>query len=118
MISAFPQLLDYSIVVPVIIRLALGASIIHFGYKIYKGGSVKARYTAGPLFFGGTLLIIGLFVQVVAVITAIVLILLLAKKFKSKAFFTNGVNYFAILLVLAVSLLFLGAGSLAFDLPV
>ena len=48
---------------------------------------------------------------------SVIIVVKLSKKVKDRAFLTDGVNYYIILLVLAISLLFSGPGFLAFDLP-
>jgi uncharacterized membrane protein YphA (DoxX/SURF4 family) len=65
----------------------------------------------------GILLILGLFVQGVALLVAIDMLVRLIGKMKSKSFLSDGVNYYLILFVLSISLLVTGAGFLAFDLP-
>lgn len=63
-------------------------------------------------------IIIGLFTQVAVAIIIIDLLVRLIIKIRSKAFFSDGVNYYFIILILAISLLLTGPGFLAFDLPI
>ena len=62
-------------------------------------------------------LIIGLFTQLAALLNAIILVIKLGFKARDKAFLTDGINYYILLLVMAVSLIFTGPGFFAFDLP-
>jgi uncharacterized membrane protein YphA (DoxX/SURF4 family) len=63
-------------------------------------------------------IIIGLFTQVAVAIIIIDLLVRLVIKIRNKAFFSDGVNYYFIILILAISLLLTGPGFLAFDLPI
>ena len=65
----------------------------------------------------GILLLIGLWTQLAALVVILDLIIRLIRKIKNRSFLSNGVNYYLILLVMAISLLVTGAGFLAFDLP-
>ena len=65
----------------------------------------------------GILLMIGLWTQIAALIIFTDLIIRTINKIIKKAFLTDGVNYYFILLVMAASLVFMSAGLLAFDLP-
>ena len=124
MLSIFPSLFTYSLLSGLILRLTLGLVFLFWGYKRLmskseKIGTEKKKITA----FGtvkaiiGILLIIGLWTQLAALASAIILIVKLAHKARSKSLFTDGVNYYFILLMISLALLFTGAGALAFDLP-
>ncbi len=117
MLSIFPDLLNWSIIAPFILRLALGITLIHFAW-VYIKSSDKSVKTLG-LIEGvlGLLILIGLFTQLATLIVSIILIGLIFGKIKEKAFLTNGINYYLLLLAMAISLIFLGAGYPAFDLP-
>ena len=121
MLSFFPGLLSYGQVGPFIIRLTAGITLAYFGYQktIGKGsssGSNSKLYgyveTIVAIF-----MIIGLFTQLAAIINALILAIKIAHKIKDKAFLTNGINYYLLLFVMVISLIFTGAGYLAFDLP-
>jgi len=121
MLSTFPSLLSYQELSPFIIRLVLGITIAYFGYlTIRKQSRAPGGYNRS---FGiaeiiiAVFFIVGLFVQVASLITSIVLLIGLISKFKEKALLTNGVNYYLLLFVMSLSLLFTGAGWFAFDMP-
>ena len=120
MLSIFPSLLTYSLVAPLLIRLALATA---FGWIAYT--NIKSvKIPGGKFRILGTIemilalcVLIGLFTQLIALFIAIILAVKLAYKVKQGAFLSDGVNYYLILLVMAVALMFSGAGFLAFDLP-
>ena len=121
MLSMIPSLLTYSQVSPLIIRVVLGVTLFHFGYKKVRGkgdssGSNSLTYGAIEMFIS-IFLIIGLFTQIAALLNVIILLIKLGFKAKNGQFLSDGVNYYILLLAMAVSLLFTGAGFLAFDLP-
>ncbi len=121
MLSVFPHLLTWSLVSPLLIRLTLGGVFIYWSYKGIKEskGLSKTKSKVLGIVGGiaGILLIIGLYTQIAAIFAILILGFCTAKKIASREFFTDGVNYYFLLLIMAVSLLFTGAGFLAFDLP-
>ncbi len=119
--SLFPYLLTYEQLAPLIIRIVLGITLAYFGYQKIKGqgkssGSNSVMYGAVEIIIA-TFLIIGLFTQLAALLNAVILIIKIGYKIRDKAFLTDGVNYYVLLLAMAITLAFSGAGFLAFDLP-
>lgn len=116
--SIFWPLLTWQLAAPLLIRVTLGAVLIHWAYREFKSGrsSAKIRIVSGLEGVVGILLVIGLWTQGAALVAAIVLATKLGGRIRSKAFLTDGVNYYLILLVLALSLLVTGAGFWAFDI--
>jgi uncharacterized membrane protein YphA (DoxX/SURF4 family) len=119
MLSAFPYFLSFSQLSPLLIRLTLGGILIFHAYRVLKNSATAPRkkIVACIEALSGILLVIGLWTQVAALIVIVDLVVRLFEKIQKRAFLTDGVNYYVILLVLAVSLLVTGAGMLAFDLP-
>lgn len=119
MLSLFPSLLTYQMLSPLLVRLVLGAVIIHLAYKGLRHAHLDSKNKILAYFevLLGILLVIGLFVQGVALIVALILLIRIIGKIQKKAFLSDGINYYLILFVLALTLLVSGAGFLAFDLP-
>ena len=119
MLSVFPYFLTYSAIGTFLIRIILGLVLLHWTYVAWKKSSKTAGTKGLSLIEGivGLLLIIGLWTQVAALIAIVDLIIRVGHKISKKAFLTDGVNYYLILLVLAISLFFTGAGFWAFDYP-
>ena len=120
MLSIFPFLLSYQELSPLLIRIVLGLTLAYFGYRKIKGrgqssGSNSVLYGAVEILIS-IFLVIGLYTQLAALINAIILIKL-AFKARNKQLLTDGVNYYILLLVMAISLMVTGAGWWAFDLP-
>lgn len=120
--ALFPALLSYHFFAPLILRIILALTFIHFGkHKIRQSTEYVALKFAKTIGWTevilGALLIVGIFTQLVAGLVSIILVIQLLHKIKSKAFLTDGVNYYLILLVIAISLILTGPGHYAFDLP-
>jgi uncharacterized membrane protein YphA (DoxX/SURF4 family) len=118
MLSLFPSLLTYEQVAPFLLRITLGCVLIFWSY-----GKLRSRKNTGMTIVGtvdgiiGVLLVIGLYVQVAVLVSAVILFFRIIKKIQTRSLFTDGVNYYFILFIISLSLLVLGPGILAFDLP-
>lgn len=118
MLSLFPTFLSWNQISPFLIRLVLGAVLIYWSYQRLSRSGLAARSRAVGILDAilGILFIIGLWTQVAAIIFGIDLVIRIVKKITERAFLTQGVNYYLILLVLCISLLVTGAGWWGFDL--
>ena len=121
MLSIFPSLLSYQELSPFLIRLVLGITLAYFGYRKIKGrgqssGSNSVLYGAVEILVS-IFILIGLYTQLAALINVIILVIKLAFKARNKQLLTDGINYYILLLVMAISLMVTGAGWWAFDLP-
>lgn len=119
MLSIFPDLLSYQQISPMIIRLTLGIIFVIWSYKALKGGSldIKLKIITSVEGISGILLIIGLWTQLAALFIVIDMVIRLYFKFKERSLFSDGINYYFILLIMAISLMFTGAGFISIDLP-
>lgn len=120
-LSLFPFLLSYQQLSPLIIRVVLGVVLAHFGYRKMSGrgqssGSNSKMYGLVEIIIA-VFLIIGFWTQLAAFLNATILVIKLGFKIKEKKFLTDGVNYYILLLVMAISLIFTGPGFLAIDYP-
>ena len=117
MLSLFPTLLSWSQISPLIIRLTLGAVFLYWTYQAIASRplSTQKKVIAFIEFITGALLVIGLWTQGAVIVVIINLVVRLVERVHKKAFLTNGVNYYLILLILAISLLVTGAGIWAID---
>ena len=118
MFSILPPLLAFQGFAALILRLTLGAVFIIWAYKRFKKDGKNKKDIIGPIEgIVGVFLVVGFLTQVAAVVSAFILGNRLVSKIKTKAFLTDGVNYYFILFIISISLIFLGAGYIAFDLP-
>ena len=119
MLSLLPSLLSWNQLSPFLSRVTLGVVLIFWSYRAFKDKSLSTPEKAFGYVEGvtGILLVIGLWTQGAAIVACIKLVGCLIGKIRRKQFLTDGVNYYAILLVMALSLLLTGAGFFGFDLP-
>ncbi len=119
MLSLFPYLLSFQLVSPLLLRLVLGLIFLFWAKKKFnkleKDNKDKTLIVVDLAI--GVLLVIGLWTQLASLVAAISLAIHIILKIKQKAFLTDGINYYLILLIISLSLLFTGPGILAFDLP-
>jgi uncharacterized membrane protein YphA (DoxX/SURF4 family) len=105
---------------PLIIRLVLGITLAYFAYlKIQNSGASSGSNTRryGILEMSIALfLVIGLFTQLAAALNAVILIIKLFFKAQDGKLLSGGINYYILLLTMAISLLFVGPGYLSIDL--
>jgi len=118
-LSLFPSLLTWSLVAPFLLRIVLGAVLLHWVYVSMKDPSVsaKAKFLGVIEGLAGILFVIGLWTQAAALLAVVDLFARLIGRAARKAFLTDGINYYLILFAIALSLLFSGPGFWAFDLP-
>jgi len=113
--------LSYQQVGPFLIRIVLGVTLAYFGYHKILGtgqssGSNSKTYGVVEMLVA-IFLIIGFWTQLAALLNAIILIIKLGFKIRQGKFLSDGVNYYILLLIMAISLIFTGAGFLAIDYP-
>ncbi len=144
-VTPFPFLLDFAIFAPLLLRLALGFFILALGFssraknavieetKVIKDinnqteTTVTTSVASSALSFGeiayrflfivaGFSLIIGFYVQIGALIVALLIFVSIFDK-KARLSEEIGMAELVLLLVIALSLITLGAGPYAIDLP-
>jgi uncharacterized membrane protein YphA (DoxX/SURF4 family) len=136
MLSIFPELFTYGLVAPFILRVALGSYFIVQGLRRHKQdtgvwenlwshngmpikiGSLKVAPVLVKIqIVLGVLLFVGLYTQVATIFALVFVGAEVFMKHKQSPLSFNE-KWFAVLVgALALSLLFLGAGFLAIDLP-
>lgn len=134
MLSLFPQLLDFEMFGPLLLRIGLAVIFIAHGYpKLFKKevflGTVQffeavnikpGKFwvlTVGVVeFCGGILLLVGLFTQLVALLLAINMLVAILKVNLKKGL-VGGYEFELVLLCSALALLVLGPGVFSLDLP-
>lgn len=115
-VTPFPDLLIFSFFAAFLLRLALGVYVLSLGI-----GTKKEAAQGKPIFrtiftLAGISLIIGLYLQISALVVAILFSAALFWK-KTSIAPEASQKELCLLIVIALSLLLTGAGPLAFDLP-
>lgn len=132
-LSVFPDLLTYGLFAPLILRLTLGFILLYFALlkvtsdrasKIasfeslgMRPGNVFVSIVGGIELVTGLLLIFGLYTQVAALASAALMLAATIIKARRRDALPNDIEFYILLLAVSVSLLFLGAGFFAIDLP-
>ncbi len=132
MLNTFPDLLAFGLLAPFLLRLAVGAMFLNAGIKklrqrtwmtelfermnLTPASSYAIAFGAIEVVSGG-LLIVGLFTQLAALATLCISAFALYSKYKHPTETPGSRGVFLLLFVISFSLLFSGAGFLAFDLP-
>ncbi len=132
-LSIFPSLFTFGLIAPFILRIVAGIIFVYFGYtKIWKEKERRVSFFNKIIpnngialfwvisvteFIGGVFLTIGLFTQVVVIILSAITIGAIFTKIRRPDLLDNSLEFFILLLAVLFSLLFLGAGFWAIDLP-
>jgi len=133
MLNLFPELFTYQLVAPVILRIVLGIITINLGYlkltrerKRWMVSFETLRLKPTKMWvsivgvieiIGGTLFIIGLYTQLIALIFALLYAIEAIIEALEESILTRNFVFYILLTAIAISLMFLGAGFYAFDLP-
>lgn len=133
MLNPFPELLNYALLAPFILRVVIGLIFIDLGFLKFR--SEKARWIASfealhlrpadllvALYaiiqiIGGTLLLVGLWTQVAALVFVVSTGAELYIEWSAREVLKRDMVFYLLLFVISISLLLTGAGAFAFDLP-
>jgi uncharacterized membrane protein YphA (DoxX/SURF4 family) len=134
MLNPFPDLLAFSLLSPLIIRLFVGYQFFLWGYgkiiakrvasdidgvkKEWLGQDSVLFYLFGIIqLFGGLFLIIGAYTQYTALMLSAIMLGAIVVKMRQPELLTDSLKYYLLILLICMSLLFTGAGSFAIDIP-
>jgi putative oxidoreductase len=133
MLNPFPDLLNYALLAPFILRAVVGLIFLDLGFLKFK--AEKQRWLASfetlglrpadffvPLYgalqiVGGLLLILGLYTQVAALFFVLSTGAELFVETRAQSVLKRDYTFYLLLFVISISLLLTGAGAFAFDIP-
>lgn len=133
-LNTFPELLTFTLIAPLILRVALGLTVFNLGKLKFTSESEGARWkilfeTIGfkPANFflkliawievlAGIMLIIGSFTQIVAIVLAIMYFCQAILEYKENALVKRTLPFYILLFAISLSLVFTGAGLFAIDM--
>lgn len=117
--SVFPSLFAFQLLAPFLLRITLSVVIFYWTVSNFKSRKLKTKDKIFNLIelIAGISIFIGAWMQVGALVVMIILAIRLYTKFRNKELFSNGINYYFILFIIALSLLLTGPGVFAFDFP-
>ena len=132
-LNTFPDLLTYSQISPFILRVVLGLIVINLGYlKLRKESSLwqelfkTINFEPAKLFvkvlalieiIGGAMLIIGLYTQLTSIVFSILFFCEAVLEYRDSVLERRNITFYVLMFAISISLIFLGAGAFAFDLP-
>lgn len=134
MLSLFPDLFNYSFLAIGLLRITLGLIFIYFAYvKIFPERKERIAFfeklglrpalfyfaiVNGVELVAGISLVIGLYTQGAALVTGTLMVLASFIKWRRPhALPHNTIEFYLLLSAVSFSLIFLGPGAFAFDLP-
>ncbi len=134
MLNPFPNLLTYSLLAPFILRLTLGFILANLGYlklttekarwsvifeflNLKNHSDLAARVIGTLEIVGGIMLIAGFYTQVAALAFVILNGVELYIEYNDETLLRRDIVFYGLIFVIALSLMFTGAGFLAFDIP-
>ena len=113
-LSTFPSLLDFGLISPLILRLAVAVYFLFVARIKYKH---KSPLSAGVFTIIGILIFVGLYTQVASFLAIIILSFDMYQNKKKFGLNLEQKMIFIFVTIITFSLLFTGPGFLAFDLP-
>lgn len=133
MLNPFPELLNYALIAPLLLRLVVGLIFVDLGFLKFK--SEKLRWVSSfealglrpadllvPLYatlqvVGGVMLLVGAYTQVAALFFVLSTGAELYVEWKAREVLKRDMVFYLLIFVISLSLLFTGAGAYAIDLP-
>ncbi len=133
MLNPFPELLNYALLAPFILRMIVGLIFLDLGFLKFK--AEKSRWMASfetlglrptdffvPLYgalqiAGGMMLILGLYTQIAALFFVLSTGAELFVESRAQSVLKRDYTFYLLLFVISLSLLLTGAGAFAFDIP-
>ncbi|MEK7461651.1 MAG: DoxX family protein [Patescibacteria group bacterium] len=133
MLNPFPELLMYSSVGPLVLRVLLGLIFIDLGFLKFRSEKeawLVSLETLGlrpadlflPIYAllqiaSGVLLLIGLWTQIAALILVILSGIELYIEWRAREILKRDVVFYLLIFIISLSLLLTGAGAYAIDIP-
>ncbi len=133
MLNPFPELLIYSLLAPLILRLVAGLIFIDLGFLAFKNEKERwiislsalkipnpklaVKIFGGIEMIGGVMLILGFYTQIAALVLGLLVFAESYIEYKEPEVLKRNFVFYFMLLAIVISLLFSGAGAFAIDLP-
>lgn len=132
-LNTFPDLLTFSMLSPFILRVVLGLIAINLG--LLKLGKEKVawqelfetinihpvnffvKFLAVVEIIGGLLLVVGAYIQITAIVFAILFFIEAVLDYRESELEERDLTFYILVFAISLSLIFLGAGAFALDLP-
>ena len=132
-LNTFPDLLTFSTLSPFILRVVIGIIIINLGsLKLGKERIAwkelletinihPANFFVKTIAFieliGGLMLLVGAYTQLTAMVFAVLFFCEATLEYREPVLEKRNLTFYSLMFTISISLVFLGAGAFAFDLP-
>ena len=132
-LTTFPDLLTFSAFSPFILRMVLGFVVINLGFLKLSGeklawqklfetihiypARIFVKILAIVEIVGGIALIAGAYTQLTAIIFSALFFCEAVLEYREPVLEKRNLTFYMLMFAISLSLIFLGAGALAFDLP-
>lgn len=132
-LNTFPDLLTFGMLSPFLLRVVLGLIIVNLGFlKLDKEkkawqelletiGIHPSHFFVKTLAFveilGGALFIAGAYTQLTAIVFSILFFCEAVLEYRQPTLEKRNLTFYILVLTISISLIFLGAGAFAIDLP-
>ena len=132
-LNTFPDLLTFSQLSPLILRVVLGLIVVNLGYlkltrenldwqELFETINVRpARIFVKVLAFieiiGGLMLVIGSYTQLVSIVFSTLFFCEAVLDYREAELEDRDLTFYILIFAISLSLIFLGAGAFAIDLP-
>ena len=117
MLSLFPDFLTYGLIAPTLLRLTVAVIGLMTSWSLYRKGGVLHRITALVYTIFSLFLSIGLYTQLVSLLTICLIRYNYWMEKKTTQPTSESMVLHIVLIVILISLLFTGPGFLAIDKP-
>lgn len=133
MTNPFPELLNFSLLAPTLLRLTLGIFIISLGYTKFKNphtnimsffetlgfrpGALYTKALSVTEIVMGVALFMGFLTQIAALVVAIITFVSLIVTIRHPESGLQKASIYALFFIISISLVLTGAGLIAIDLP-
>ena len=131
-LNTFPDLLTFSILSPLILRVVLGLIAINLGFlKLgkeksdwkelfetihFRPADFFVKLLAGIEIIGGLMLIVGSYTQLTAMVFSVAFFCEMILEYREESLENRNLPFYILLFTISLSLIFLGAGAFALDI--
>ena len=115
MLNLFPQLLNYSLIGPFILRGTIGLVFLDLGILKFK--SDQTKWLGGVKVIIGLMLIVGIYTQIATLVAIIMSSFEFKTLWQSGNMMKRDMVIYVLTLAITLSLLLTGAGTFSLDLP-
>jgi uncharacterized membrane protein YphA (DoxX/SURF4 family) len=132
-LNPFPELLVMEMLAPFILRVVLGIILVNVGYLVLTKERPRWKFFVEGLglkpvdslvsllgivgIVSGTALILGFYTQIAALVVVIISFVQAYAEYKESVLVKRNITFYILIITIALSLLFTGAGAFSLDLP-